>query len=85
MEKREIKQIADYIKDLEEGLGTWDYRGQSMLGGGRIYLWNCGGQSLGWCGESASRIQTRPQKDSLIERGPKERKKPCKSKSNTQC
>ena len=25
MEKAEIKQIADYVKDLEEGLVEWDY------------------------------------------------------------
>ena len=33
MERDEIKQVADYIKDLEEGLGTWDYQGPSTLGG----------------------------------------------------
>lgn len=27
MEKAEIKQIAAYLKDLEEGLSEWDYRG----------------------------------------------------------
>ena len=27
MNRAEIKQIADYIKDLEEGLYEWDYRG----------------------------------------------------------
>lgn len=27
MEKVEIKHIADYLKDLEEGLYEWDYRG----------------------------------------------------------
>jgi hypothetical protein len=27
MQKAEIKQIADYLKDLEEGLVEWDYRG----------------------------------------------------------
>lgn len=27
MEKVEIKRIADYLKDLEEGLYEWDYRG----------------------------------------------------------
>jgi len=27
MEKAEIKRIADYVKDLEEGLYEWDYRG----------------------------------------------------------
>ena len=32
MEKVEIKQVADYIKDLEEGLVEWDYRGLSTLG-----------------------------------------------------
>ncbi len=32
MEKDEIKQIADYIKDLEEGLDEWDYRGLITLG-----------------------------------------------------
>jgi uncharacterized protein (DUF927 family) len=32
MEKREVKQIADDIKDLEEGLVEWDYRGLSTLG-----------------------------------------------------
>lgn len=32
MEKAEIKQISDYIKDLEEGLVEWDYRGVSTLG-----------------------------------------------------
>jgi hypothetical protein len=26
MERAEIKQIADYLKDLEEGLYEWDYR-----------------------------------------------------------
>jgi len=26
MEKAEIKRIADYLKDLEEGLYEWDYR-----------------------------------------------------------
>jgi len=25
MQKAEIKQIADYLKDLEEGLVEWDY------------------------------------------------------------
>ena len=28
MEKAEIKAIADYLKDLEEGLYEWDYRGK---------------------------------------------------------
>ena len=32
MEKDEIKQVADYIKDLEEGLDAWDYQGPSTLG-----------------------------------------------------
>ncbi|HUW19507.1 MAG TPA: hypothetical protein VMW16_09410 [Sedimentisphaerales bacterium] len=32
MEKAEIKQIADYLKDLEEGLYEWDYRGPNTLG-----------------------------------------------------
>ena len=27
MTKPEIKRIADYLKDLEEGLYEWDYRG----------------------------------------------------------
>ena len=27
MKKAEIKQIADYLKHLEEGLYEWDYRG----------------------------------------------------------
>ena len=27
MEKAEIKRIAGYLKDLEEGLVEWDYRG----------------------------------------------------------
>lgn len=30
MQRTEIKQIANYIKDLEEGLDEWDYRGLSM-------------------------------------------------------
>jgi hypothetical protein len=30
MENAEIKQIADYLKDLEEGLYEWDYRGISV-------------------------------------------------------
>jgi len=29
MERVEIKQIADYIKELEEGLDVWDYQGQT--------------------------------------------------------
>jgi hypothetical protein len=28
MEKAGIKVIADYLKDLEEGLDEWDYRGR---------------------------------------------------------
>jgi len=32
MEKVEIKQIADYLKDLEEGLVEWDYRGVTTQG-----------------------------------------------------
>ena len=32
MEKAEIKQIADYLKDLEEGLYEWDYRGITTQG-----------------------------------------------------
>ena len=32
MDKAQIKQIADYIKDLEEGLDAWDYRGPITLG-----------------------------------------------------
>ncbi len=28
--RAEIKQIADYFKDLEEGLVEWDYRGISL-------------------------------------------------------
>ena len=32
MGKAEIKQIADYLKDLEEGLVEWDYRGLLTLG-----------------------------------------------------
>ena len=32
MEKVEIKQIADYLKDLEEGLYEWDYRGITTQG-----------------------------------------------------
>jgi hypothetical protein len=31
MEKADIKQIADYLKDLEEGLYEWDYRGLLTL------------------------------------------------------
>jgi len=29
MQKAKIKQIADYLEDLEEGLVEWDYRGIS--------------------------------------------------------
>ena len=32
MEKPEIKHIADYLKDLEEGLVEWDYRGITTQG-----------------------------------------------------
>ena len=32
MKKAEIKQIADYLKDLEEGLYEWDYRGITTQG-----------------------------------------------------
>lgn len=32
MERVEIKQIADYLKDLEEGLYEWDYRGITTQG-----------------------------------------------------
>ena len=32
MEKAEIKRIGDYLKDLEEGLVEWDYRGLNTLG-----------------------------------------------------
>ena len=32
MEKAEIEQIEDYLKDLEEGLVEWDYRGPMTLG-----------------------------------------------------
>jgi len=32
MERAEIKQIADYIKDLKEGLDLWDYQGLPTLG-----------------------------------------------------
>ena len=31
MEKAEIKAVADYLKDLEEGLYEWDYRGLPTL------------------------------------------------------
>jgi len=32
MDKAEIKRIGDYLKDLEEGLYEWDYRGLTTLG-----------------------------------------------------
>ncbi len=32
MQKAEIKQIADYLKDLEEGLYEWDYQGITTQG-----------------------------------------------------
>ena len=32
MDKPEIKKIADYLKDLEEGLYEWDYRGLTTQG-----------------------------------------------------
>ncbi len=32
MEKAQVKQIGDYLKDLEEGLYEWDYRGITTLG-----------------------------------------------------
>ncbi|HUU17000.1 MAG TPA: hypothetical protein VMW72_07620 [Sedimentisphaerales bacterium] len=32
MERAEIKRIADYVKDLEEGLYEWDYRGLTTQG-----------------------------------------------------
>jgi len=32
MEKAEIKLVADYLKDLEEGLVEWDYRGITTQG-----------------------------------------------------
>ncbi len=31
MERAEIKAIGDYLKDLEEGLYEWDYRGMTAL------------------------------------------------------
>ncbi len=31
MEKAEIKAIGEYLKDLEEGLYEWDYRGMAAL------------------------------------------------------
>lgn len=39
MERVEIKQIAAYLKDLEEGLDEWDYRGPATLGDlNRLYV-----------------------------------------------
>ncbi|MHC4536613.1 MAG: hypothetical protein ACYS6K_21905 [Planctomycetota bacterium] len=32
MEKAEIKAIDDYLKNLEEGLYEWDYRGITTQG-----------------------------------------------------
>ena len=32
MERAEIKRIAGYLKDLEEGLVEWDYRGITTQG-----------------------------------------------------
>ncbi|MQY62125.1 hypothetical protein GH146_02405 [archaeon] len=32
MQKAEIKRIGDYLKDLEEGLYEWDYRGITTTG-----------------------------------------------------
>ncbi len=32
MQKAEIKSISDYLKDLEEGLYEWDYRGITTQG-----------------------------------------------------
>ncbi len=32
MKKAEIKAIAEYLKDLEEGLVEWDYRGITTQG-----------------------------------------------------
>ena len=32
MERSEIKRIAEYLKDLEEGLYEWDYRGLATQG-----------------------------------------------------
>lgn len=32
MRKSEIKRVANYLKDLEEGLYEWDYRGVPTLG-----------------------------------------------------
>ena len=31
MEKAEVKAIGEYLKDLEEGLYEWDYRGMTAL------------------------------------------------------
>lgn len=39
MEKAEIQETAAYIKDLEEGLDEWDYRGLPTLGDlNRLYI-----------------------------------------------
>ena len=39
MEKVEIKQIVDYLKDLGEGLDEWDYRRPPILGDlNRLYV-----------------------------------------------
>jgi hypothetical protein len=35
MEKAEIKSIGDYLKDFEEGLYEWDYRGITTQGPAR--------------------------------------------------
>ena len=32
MNRAEIKRVADYLKDLEEGLYEWDYRGITTQG-----------------------------------------------------
>ena len=32
MQKAEIKQIGEYLEDLEEGLYEWDYRGITTQG-----------------------------------------------------
>ncbi len=31
MQRAEVKAIGDYLKDLEEGLYEWDYRGMTAL------------------------------------------------------
>jgi len=36
MEKAEIKRIGDYLKDLEEGLVEWDYRGITTQGQDKV-------------------------------------------------